>query len=617
MRVREAVREALSLLSLRDRRLLGLAIIVQMSTSLLDLLGVLLMGLVGALAVTTIQSQPPPATVSSIVDRLGLGSLSDQQIVAVLAIAAAATLLLKSAISSVLTRRVFIFLANRQALVSARLARALLSSSLIFVQRRSSQETSYALIQGAGAATVQILGQLVIAATELALLLVLAIGLLFVDPVVTLGAVAYFTLLAVILQRSMGRWANRIGSRTAEVDIASLNAVQEAMAAYREVTVTDRRDLYVDRIQDLRWQAAKFGADLTFIGLIPKYVFEVALVIGGFILAATLFSVQGSAAAVGVLVVFLAAGSRVMPSLLRLQGAALGLRSASGAALPTFQLSTDLRRPIQTHTRSAAILAAQQRIRSGHDGFVPDVVIHDVSVTYPGAALPALQSVSLSIPAGSSLALVGRSGSGKSTLADVILGVLRPDTGEVWIGNYTPEAAIRSWPGGIAYVPQTVVLADDSIRSNVALGLPRDFIDDDLVWEALHRAHLADFLKDERAGLDTRVGEGGVRLSGGQRQRLGVARALYTRPLLLVLDEATSALDAQTEEAISSTIRELESEVSTIIIAHRLSTVRHVQQVAYLDRGCVAATGRFDEVLALVPEMARQAHLMGLSHGGN
>lgn len=164
----------------------------------------------------------------------------------------------------------------------------------------------------------------------------------------------------------------------------------------------------------------------------------------------------------------------------------------------------------------------------------------------------------------------------------------------------------------MAYVPQAVALVEGSVRDNVALGLPREAIDDDRVWEALERAHLAAFLRQSRDSLDTEVGERGIRLSGGQRQRLGIARALYTRPRLLVLDEATSALDAETEMTVVETLKELEGEVTTVTIAHRLATVRTVETVVFMREGRVVSSGTFDEVRTAVPDFDRQASLLGL-----
>lgn len=612
MSISTAVRQSLDLLSRRDRRLLLLAQAIQVSTSLLDLIGILLLGLVGALAVTTVQSLPPPSAVTRVTEIVGRQDLSSQELVGVLAVCAAVALLSKSVISSYLNRRVFRFLANRQALVSARLTKELLSRPLTFLQQRSSQETSYALIQGAGIATMGVLGQVTVAVTEAALLAILTVALLLVDPLVTVFAVGFFALVGLLLHRAMGRWAGKSGQIAAEADIASLNVIQEAMATYREISVSDRRNLYVDKVEDLRWQASKVAADLQFIAMFPKYMFEAALVIGGLVLALVLFSTQDSVAAVGTLAVFIAAGSRIMPSMLRLQGAALTLRSAATLAQPTFQLADELDNPLAEPEPRLSDTEIRTRNRSVYPNFSGAVVIKDVTVTYPGSPSPALQEVSVSIERGESVALVGRSGAGKSTLADVVLGVVTPDCGTALVGGMSPSDAVTRWPGAMSYVPQEVVLVNGTIRENVALGLPPGAIDDARVRQALTRAHLADHVASLPEGLDSRVGERGVRLSGGQRQRLGIARALYTNPVLLVLDEATSALDAESEFAIAGMLRGLEGSVTTLVVAHRLSTVRDVDRIVYLEDGRVMASGTFEEVRNLVPMFARQAELMGL-----
>lgn len=613
MSVRQAVSAALGLLNRRDRKLLSVSVAIQMATSLLDLVGVLLLGLVGALAVTVVQSQPPPASVSSFADLVGLGDLSGQQLIVVLAATAAVVLLTKSVVSSYLTRRVLVFLANRQALVSARLTRALLDQPLTFIQQRPSQETAFALMQGAGAATIQMLGSASIALTESALLAVLTVALLLLDPLVTIAAVSFFGLVAFGLQKAMGARAGVLGQQGALAEMASLDAIQEALGAYREVTVTNRRSLYVDRIQALRWRAAKYVAETTFIGLVPKYVFEVALVVGGFALAGILFATQQAVSAVGTLALFLVAGSRVTPSLLRLQGATLTMRVAAGNATVTFQLARELGNPLESEVNVGGTVAEfQGLLRESYSDFVPGLVLREVSYAYPGVEGSAVAEVSLSLGPGQSLAIIGASGAGKSTLADLILGVLEPQTGSVSIGGVVPAEAIHRWPGAITYVPQQVALANGTVRQNVALGLPLDAVDDDRVWEALGRGHLETYFRARPGGLDTQIGEGGVKLSGGQRQRLGIARALYTRPKLLVLDEATSALDAETEAAVTQTISNLEGDVTTVVVAHRLSTVRDADLVAYLHDGHVRGLGSFDELRSSVPSLAKVAGLLGM-----
>ena len=614
MTVRQAIRESLKLLNHRDRRLLGVATIIQMATSLLDLVGVLLIGLVGAMSVTLVEGQPPPAIVETAFAAVGLGGMSPEAQIGILAATAAVVLLSKSIISPFLMARVLSFLARREAMVSARLTRELLSRPLTFVQQRSSQETAYALIQGTTQATINILGQTVVALSEIALLAVLGVALLLVNPAVALASIAFFALVALGLQRLLGVRMARFSEERATADIESLNAVQEALGAYREIIVSNRRGAYVARLEGLRRHAARAAAGMQLSALLPKFVFEAALVVGAFALAVVLLVTQPLAAALGTLALFLAAATRVMPSLLRLQSSTLALRGIAAAASRTFTLAQVLGHPLAEAQKLDSAHKLRVWLREGHADFDSSIEVDDVSFTYPESDVPAIHGVSLALGQGQSLALVGRTGAGKSTLADLILGVHAPQAGRVALGSQTPPEAAQRWPGAISYVPQEVLLANASVRANVALGLSRDAFEDEWVWEALHRAHLADYVATQPEGLDTEIGEHGLRLSGGQRQRLGIARALFTRPRLLVLDEATSALDAETEQAIADMVADVGAEVTTVVIAHRLSTIRHADIVAYLHEGKLVATGGFDEVCRDVPALRRQAQLMGLRH---
>ena len=615
MSLQQAIRKSLRLLSSRDRKRLMAVTTAQMATSVLDLVGVLLIGVVAALSLAVMSGAAPTGLVAALINHLGWSKADPVTLALVLAVAAGLLLMLKSALNIVLTRRIYRFLANRQAQVSGTLAEKLLSRPLLEVHGKSSQETAYALTTGVGYATVYLLGPATIVVTELALLLILALGLLLISPVVTLFAVAFFGLVAWVLHRLLSQRAGRLGTIASTSEVASFMAVQEALRTYREIVVTDRRGLYVERFQGLRWQVAQVQSDLAFFSLVPKYVFEIALVIGAALLAGSQLLTSSLTAAVSVIAVFLAAGTRIVPSMLRAQGAVLTIRGSAGQAAPTFALADELEgaSPTSRHARRdlhAANLASA--IASGHPDFIADIKIEVVGLRYPGTEDAALIDVSVRLPVGGSLALVGPTGAGKSTLADIILGVLTPDSGVVLIGGKPPQQAIGDSPGAVGYVPQDVAMANGTVRENVALGLPIAVIDDALVWDALSRAHLAEFLRESRDGLDTVIGENGIKLSGGQRQRLGIARALYTRPKLLVLDEATSALDAETEQSISETMRELEGSVTTVTIAHRLATIRHCDVVLYMENGRVEASGTFQEVRDKTPHFDRQANLLGL-----
>ncbi|MDD2818515.1 MAG: ABC transporter ATP-binding protein [Candidatus Nanopelagicales bacterium] len=609
--------DSLKLLNKVDQRKLGVVTGIQMLTGFLDAAGVALFGIVAAMATSAVSGTPLPSMVSSIV---GTSNATSEELLGSairLSVIAGLLLITKSIVNVLLTRRVLRFLAYRQAIVSGQLASTLLARPLIQVQRRQSQQTAYALTTGANSAMLGVLGQAVTVGAELSLLGILAVGLLLLDPVVAIFAVAFFAGIAFILQRIMSSRAHRLGTTNSEAEVASTALVQESVSTYREVLVTNRRNLYAQQFQALRWTAAQVQADLSLMSQVPKYVFEVALIIGAGLLAWSQFLLKDASAAMAIIAVFLAAGSRVVPSMLRLQGATLGIRVASGMAKPTIELAQELRVSSEgdTDAESYATVSLEEltrRVRDGSPDFDPTVNLQNVTFYYESAAAPSLYEVNLHVPPGSSVALVGPTGAGKSTLADAILGVVRPASGRVEIGGLPPLEAISRWPGALAYVPQAVSIVTGSIRQNVALGLPAHAIDDDRVWEALKSARLDDFLREARDGLDTVVGEAGVRISGGQRQRLGIARALYTRPLLMVLDEATSALDAETERAIVDTLQELEGNVTVVTIAHRLATVRHCDLVVYLEGGAIVARGTFDEVVSAVPNFAQQAHLLGL-----
>jgi ATP-binding cassette subfamily C protein len=615
--IRTALRRAIRLLTRRNRRLLYLAGGIQISLGLLDLVGIALVGVLAAVAVSGTGISTVPAPVSALLNWLGLGGLTTIQLSGLVAVTAVAVLVAKTALSAVMQRRIFRFLANRQADVSARLARAFLSRPLLDVQRWTEPEAIYALGGGVGAATVALLGSAITIAAESFLFLIVGATLLLLDPIVTVVAIGMFAGIVMLMHRVLTRKSTRNAQIVTDASIDTLAAVSEALQTYREATVLDRRELYLARYERLIGRYAGATASTAFIMEIPKYVLESTLYLAILLLAGVQFVTKDFAAAAATTALFLAAGTRVIPALLRLQGAGITIRNAAVQAQPTFYMAdflgidTDrdtLHPPVSAPT-SPAIRA---RIAAGHGDFDASIEVRGATVTYLDSGDPALVDASFTAAAGTSVALVGSTGAGKSTLADVILGVLEPAAGSVRISGVTPREAITRWPGAIAYVPQQVALVFGSVRDNVALGLPRDAIDDDLVWEALTRAHLADFLRENREGLDTMIGERGVRLSGGQRQRLGIARALYTRPRLLILDEATSALDAETELAIIKTLDALEGEVTTVTVAHRLATVRRADQLLYLESGRIISRGTFNEVREDVADFDRQASLLGL-----
>lgn len=614
----QAVRQSIGLLDRSSQIKLTLVTVVQMCVSALDLIGVALLGATTALAVASATGGSIPQAFEFLTQPLnavGIDVDDSGRAVLIVGSIAGGILILKSCLSLFFNSRLVRFLAARTSVVSGRLISNLMALDLTRIHARTSQQTAFAVTTGVEAAVLLVLAQATIAAAEVALLAFLLLGLVAVSPVVALFALVFFLVVAVLIDRLLSRRASEMGARASDFNIGSTVAVQEALRTFRESHAGSRRYWHVQRIQGLRQNAADVNAGMQFINLVPRYSLEIAIVVGAALLAGSQLALRGPVEAIAVIVIFLTAGTRIVPSILRLQSTTLGIRQAYGAARHAIDLKFDLDRWTEhipqegADDEDRAFSAAASGFR--HDGFVPKVVLERATFSYSGAHDPALNDVSLTVEPGTSVAIVGPTGAGKTTLVDVILGVLPPASGIVRVADSEPARAISNWPGAIAYVPQEVGLVAGSVRQNVAFALPEGLVSDEDIWQALERACLADFLRHDRHGLDTVIGEHGVKLSGGQRQRLGLARAVLTKPKLIILDEATSALDAETEEAVTSMIEGMGSGVTRLVVAHRLATVRRCDAVAYLSEGRLESVGTFDEVRLRLPAFDNQARLMG------
>jgi ABC-type bacteriocin/lantibiotic exporter with double-glycine peptidase domain len=283
----------------------------------------------------------------------------------------------------------------------------------------------------------------------------------------------------------------------------------------------------------------------------------------------------------------------------------IGVKSSLSAAKPTFDLIDELI-GIEELERNETV------INTSHTNFLPKVKLDNLKFTYTGAMDDTIQGISLEISEGKFIALVGPSGGGKSTLIDLILGLLAPSSGSISISGLTPVDAIKKWPGAIGYVPQDVFIENSTVKENICLGFNPESVSDDLVWQALEIADLSDFVKGLEGQLSYRISDAGKNLSGGQRQRLGIARALLTKPKIVIFDEATSALDAETENRVSESILKLTGECTVIFIAHRLSVVRSADMIYYIDKGKIVNQGTFEELRSINADFDNQANFMGI-----
>lgn len=599
------LKRALRVIPQKDKQKIALVVVLQFLLGILDLAGVAAIGVLGALAVTGVQSQQPGNRVSQVLDLLHLENLSFQGQAAALGIIASLMLVARTVFSILITRRIFYFLSRRGATITSEMMSKLLSQSLLTIQSRSIQDNLYSITTGVSAITLNVLGSSIALLADGFLLVILLLGLTYVDPIIALTTFAFFGSLGWVLYRIMNVKAQNLGSKNSELSIKSNQKIIEVLDSYRESVVRNRRSFYSGEIKKLRLQLSDVLAETQFMPNVSKYILESGIVIGAVVIAGVQFLLQDARHAVATLAVFLAAGSRIAPAVMRIQQSAIQMRSGLGAAEPTLNMLDQFEGIEIPHQVSV-------ETNFNYEGFIPTINLSGISLRYANSEGHALHDISLEVEAGQSLAIVGPSGAGKTSLVDVLLGVLEPLSGDVKISGHSPVDAVSKWPGAISYVPQDVKIVEGTFRENVSLGYPQEIATDDLVWSALESAQLAELVKTSAQGLDTQVGEGGAKLSGGQRQRLGVARAFFTKPLLLVLDEATSALDGSTEAEITKSLGALKGKVTLVTIAHRLSTVREADRVIYLDGGEIIASGTFDEVRRQVPDFDHQANLMGL-----
>ena len=596
---------ALRVLNSRDRVRVVIVMGIQIFLGFLDLLGVAVIGLLGALSLNGVQSRPPGDRVSTFLNFFGLFDETFQTQAAALGVAASVILVSRTLISIVLTRKVLFFLSRRGAVISSDLMKKLMSQPLVIIQKKTLYENLYAITSGVSNVTLGILGTAVVLVADVSLLIILAIGLLIVDPTMALSTVVFFALIGFGLYKVMHQKAGQLGVKETELNIQSNEKISEVLSSYRESVVRNRRDYYAREIGVLRFKLADTLAELSFMPNVSKYVIESSVVLGALAISAAQFILQDAGRAVATLAIFLAAGTRIAPAVLRVQQGSMQIRRSLGAASSTLDLIESLKDVPEVEPSSDVIDVL-------HPGFSPEITVSNVSFTYPNSTSPAIQNANLTIAPGSLIAVVGPSGAGKTTLVDLILGVLDPDSGEVSISGMRASSVSKTWPGSVSYVPQDVIIANGTIRSNITLGFPDESGTVEMIMDAIRISQLDSYLEMLPERENSRVGDRGAGMSGGQRQRLGIARALFTKPKLLVLDEATSSLDGETEANVSAAIRTLKGEVTVILIAHRLSTVREADQVVYLENGKIQATGTFEEVRVAVPNFDRQASLMGL-----
>ncbi|HKA33910.1 MAG TPA: ABC transporter ATP-binding protein, partial [Candidatus Binatia bacterium] len=490
---------------------------------------------------------------------------------------------------------VFVYLQRRlmgesQVALSRRLMRGYLALPYSLHLRRNSAELVRNVSESAFRVFDRVLGPALAMLTEALVIIGIVAVLMWTAPWPTVFAVAVlFVSLALVLKltrRHVGRW----GHEEHRLKKETLQSVQQSFGGLKEIRVMGRERFFYERFSALQESLARVLCQFETLSALPRLIIETVFVLGMLLVLLLVTAGMGREDVLPVLGLCAYGGFRIVPSVNRI---IMGWNSIRFGAPAVDQLSDDLR-----------LFTATPEVpeRAGSFSFNDRIALNGVKYVYEDASAPALDDVSLVIRRGESVAIVGSTGAGKSTLINIILGLLKPSAGTVSVDDRDLLQNLPAWRSKIGYVPQEIYLFDDTLRRNIALGREDAEIDAGRLAAAIRMAQLEEVVAALPLGLDTVVGERGVRLSGGERQRVAIARALYGDPELLVFDEATSALDNRTERELALAIDALQGGRTLVVIAHRLSTVRRCRRIVFLRRGRVDGDGDFNRLLRTSPE---------------
>lgn len=543
-----------------------------------------------------------PLTVGSPVVLPVAGELDDRGLVMVILVICV-LLVAKSAFAVLLTYWVTRRIPRHEVAVGDRLFRAYISAPWRERLRKNSIEIMRFTDSGVDAMINSFVLPGATLLGEFVTLVVVISTLALVQPVIAATSLAYLLVIGAVLFFWVARRARAAGEINVAMSIRTSRLVLEIVSAMKEVTLRNKESEVAEVLAQTRVKNARARASIYFLGDLPRHALEAGLVGGFVVIGAVGMVIGGLEQAVAAVGLFALAGFRVAPSVNRFQA----VLSRMVAVSPYTQQVLD---EVDRAERATEVISSRPTTPLPES---PEkIILSGVSFRYDPDASPAVDRVSIEIPIGASVAFVGASGSGKSTMIDLLLGLLEPTEGQILIDTVPLTEARVDWRSRVGYVPQEVAIFDATVGQNVALTWGDEY-DREKAQHALEQAQVWELIKNRDGGLDARVGERGLALSGGQRQRLGIARALYAEPLVLVMDEATSALDTATESQVTAAIAAIGNSVTKIVVAHRLATIRDADIIFFMRDGKVAGRGTFAELVAQFDDFARQAELSGLS----
>ena len=557
-------------------------------SALLDIIGIGLIG--GFLALITNSKK---ALHHTFFFQGYLSDLSEQKLIFLISIAVVTAFIFKAIIALWIQKKTIIFSQALSVRLSARMLRAYqnapyvfhLQNSFSYFLTRIGQINDYA--NAVLAPFISLILNIIVCFVILGFLLIQQFL-----PTLFLGVL--FLLIVVLQDAFIKKHMISAGQTLAELSGGAAKAAQHALGGIKEIRILGREHYFLDRYVFFTKGIADARGTIAVLGSLARYFVENGIVL--FVIGFTLISLgiyHSAASVVSTVGMFVVASARLLPTVTSIIAAINGLRSA----YPSMKL---VYKDLQELTFLEQNFCLQENVKERKQlPFLFDICLKEVSFSYPNSKFQAIDAVSMQIKRGQSVGLVGPSGAGKSTVVSIILGLLTPHSGKILIDG-EPIVDLRAWLNHIAYIPQSIFLLDDTLKRNIAMGVEDELIDDRRLRDVIKMAQLAEVVEQLPQGVDTMIGDNGVRLSGGQRQRVALARAFYHDRDVIVMDEATSSLDNETEGEVIKAIKELKGQKTLIVIAHRLSTVEHCDVLYRFEKGCITNVGSYEQVVGMV-----------------
>ena len=478
------------------------------------------------------------------------------------------------------------FLSFRSAQITSQVVKRYFNQSIEKIYQKSIPDLTWQLSDGVRAFTMGIVGTLIFMLGDISLLFLMLVALFYVNPLTALLLMVSFGGLGFGVYFKYHNRALELSYVNSDLIVESNQLIANVFQNVKEIKVKNQENYMTESIGKLRYAAAPSYAELAFMPNISKFAIEIFLVVSSIIISGVQFWLYDAKTAISSLTVFLAAGSRVAPALLRIQQNSILMRGSLGYSKSIIEMFSYF--DIAQKSEQGAVLHE-------HKDFESVVEFDNVSYSYPNSESSAIKDVSFKIEAGEFFGIVGKSGSGKSTLLDLMLGLIEPISGNVTISNTKPDLAIKEFGGKIAYVPQKLSIIPGTIRDNVTFGEPSSKYSDSHIKRILEEVELESLLMRIEGGLEGDLGKNANQLSGGEAQRIVLARALVSNPDLLVLDESTSSLDNETEFKIMELLAKIKKHTTIVLITHKQENISHFDRLIVLSKGSIIDSGNSNE----------------------